>query len=83
MNLNNIIEAKKNVLISRSDCPFCDRAEELLNKKNIPFEKVQKNENPILESEIREAYGHKTYPMVMLDGEFVGGCTELQNYIQN
>lgn len=75
--INEIKEKKQSVFIGFRECPYCVRAEEILQLKNVMYEYVLRDEQPELEKEIKKSYGHKTYPMIFVDGEFVGGCSEL------
>lgn len=66
------------ILYSWTYCPFCVRAVEILERNGIPYtEHVMDGEREAL-NEIKRQYGHPTVPIILLDGEFIGGCDELQ-----
>jgi glutaredoxin 3 len=58
-------------------CPFCVRAKELLEARGIPYEEHVLDDDRAREREVKEQYGHHTVPIILLDGEFIGGCDEL------
>jgi glutaredoxin 3 len=60
-------------------CPFCVKAVALLKQREIKTEAFDISSNPKLRAEISDSVGgYNTVPMIFLDGEFVGGCSELQ-----
>jgi len=60
-------------------CPFCVRAVALLKEKNIDTEVFDVSNDPQLRAKVAESVGgYRTVPMIFLNGEFVGGCSELQ-----
>lgn len=53
---------------SKDNCPFCDRAKNLLKLKNIPYEEIRVDLVP----EAREfimSQGHRTVPQIYRNGE--------------
>ncbi len=65
-------------LYTWSTCPFCVRAKGLLEKHDVSYvEHVMDGKNAEL-AEVKRRYGHSTVPIVLLDGEFVGGCDDLE-----
>ena len=63
-------------LYTWSTCPFCVRAKGLLEKHDVSYvEHVMDGKNAEL-AEVKRRYGHSTVPIVLLDGEFVGGVEE-------
>ena len=72
------------IVYTTSVCPYCQSAKRLLTEKNISFEEVSLDDQPDLRAELSEKFGGwRTVPMIVLDGEFVGGYTELvQHYKQ-
>jgi len=61
------------------DCPYCDKAKQLLEDKNISYEyivlrDIQKRK------EIGTRYNMKTAPIILHNNNLVGGYTELKTY---
>lgn len=73
----------KDVIIYTVDyCPYCKKAEMLLNEKNIPFKKIDISEN---EDEYRKKLGEYydikgrvTVPQIIINGKRIGGFDDLE-----
>jgi len=59
-------------------CPFCQRAKALLKKKNVNFTEVDVDDRPELRSWLTSASGQRTVPQVFINGQPVGGYTDLE-----
>lgn len=69
----------KAVLYTKPMCPFCVKAKAILQQKAIKFVDHDVSANPQLRAEISAFVGGcRTVPMIFLDGNFIGGCSELQ-----
>jgi glutaredoxin 3 len=67
------------VVYATSVCLYCFAARRLLDKLAIPYEEIDVGEDHTLREEMVErARGHRTVPQIFIDGEHVGGYTELQ-----
>ncbi len=59
-------------------CPYCVRAEMLLNHKGVEVEKVRVDQDPERFSEmLGRSGGRRTVPQVFIDGIHVGGYDDL------
>lgn len=58
-------------------CGFCIRAKRLLDERGVPYEDVDVSNDPDLRAKMSEKFSWDTVPMIVLDGEFIGGCSEL------
>ena len=66
-------------IYTKPTCPFCIRAKALLQERGIEFVDHDVSNNPDLRAEVSESVGgYNTVPMIFMDGEFIGGCSELQ-----
>ena len=54
------------ILYSKPTCPYCDRAEDYLNRNNFNFTKIDVTEDATALSFIKEK-GHKTVPQIYFD----------------
>jgi glutaredoxin 3 len=64
-------------LYTWSYCPYCVRAKDLLTRRGVAFtEHVMDGKDRELD-QVKARYGHSTVPIVLLDGQFVGGYREL------
>lgn len=60
-------------------CPFCLRAEKLLNRKGITeIDKVRVDLEPERRVEMMELTGRRTVPQIFINGTHVGGCDDLE-----
>ena len=58
-------------------CGYCTAAKSLLAKKNVPYEEINLARDPAGRAELVEKTGMMTFPQVIIDGEPIGGYTEL------
>jgi glutaredoxin 3 len=59
-------------------CPYCVRAEQLLQRKGVSeIEKVRVDLNPELRIAMMEKTGRRTVPQIYINGEHVGGFDDL------
>jgi glutaredoxin 3 len=58
-------------------CPYCTRAKALLTKKQAQFKEVKVDTRDDLRSWLASASGQRTVPQIFINGESVGGFTEL------
>ncbi len=66
------------IVWSKDNCPYCVQAKALLDQKNIEFEE-RKIGDGWTKDQLLEAVPHaRTVPQIFLDGELVGGFTELR-----
>ena len=69
------------VLVSRSEpvCPFCIDAEDLLNSKGVEFEIINLSGRHTA-MQLFKAYGNTTVPLILKNGEVIGGCQDLMEH---
>ena len=58
-------------------CAYCVRAKALLDDRGISYEEILLDEEPEFRKRLFELTGGWTVPQVLIDGEPVGGFTEL------
>ena len=58
-------------------CGYCMRAKALLKSRGIAFEEVLMDESPTFRQTIYELSGRTTIPLITIDGEPIGGYSEL------
>jgi len=85
-----IIDPQENIftVYSKSGCPNCLKAKQLLKEKNIIFtivdcdEYLLENRDEFLEFIKNQANKeHKTFPMIFDGKQFIGGLSDTVNYI--
>lgn len=69
-------------VFSREGCPYCVRAKSLLHDAGIEFEELVLNRD-YSESTIRSVSGSATVPQIFIDGEYIGGSEELEEWMNS
>jgi len=68
----------KVVMYSTAVCPYCIRAEQLLQRKGVrEIEKIRVDLQPELRAAMMEKTGRRTVPQIYIGDEYVGGYDEL------
>ncbi len=68
----------KAIVWSKYHCPFCDQAKALLKQKGIEFEERKIGDGYTKEDLLEAVPTARTVPQIFLDGELIGGFTELK-----
>jgi len=68
----------KAIVWSKDSCPFCVQAKALLESKGIEFEERNVSQDWTREQLLEAVPTARTLPQIFLDGELVGGFTELR-----
>ncbi len=58
-------------------CGYCVRAKALLDRKGVPYEEIRLDEDAAFRQRLFELTGGWTVPQILIDGEPIGGYTEL------
>ena len=67
----------KVLIYTKSNCPFCVRAKELLKSKGVAFEEVYLDDTPDEYITLKNRTGLMTVPQIFINDELVGGYNEL------
>jgi glutaredoxin 3 len=69
----------KVVMYATAVCPYCVRAEQLLNRKGVAdIEKIRVDLEPARRDEmLARANGKRTVPQIFIGDTHVGGCDDL------
>jgi glutaredoxin len=71
----------KAVVWSKNQCPFCDQAKALLKQRGIEFEEKKIGEGYTREDLLESVPTARTVPQIFLDGNLIGGFTELKRHL--
>ncbi|KAG5501430.1 hypothetical protein JKF63_03243 [Porcisia hertigi] len=77
-----LIRQNKVVMFSWVHCPFCVRAKDILKPLVKDLKVYECDELPNgedLRAQILKTYNHETVPAIFIDGDFIGGCSDLQS----
>ncbi len=64
-------------MYSTQVCPYCMRAERLLNQKGVQVDKILVDKNPEEMQKMIEITGRRTVPQIFIGERHVGGCDDL------
>jgi glutaredoxin 3 len=58
-------------------CGYCVRAKALLDAKRLGYEEIFLDDDPAFRQRVFDLSGQWTVPLILIDGEPIGGYTEL------
>ena len=64
-------------MYATSWCPYCERARQLLQDKNVDFEEIDVEARPEARAEMMARSGRRTVPQIFIGDTHVGGSDEL------
>jgi len=67
-------------VFSREGCPYCVRTKGMLHDAGIRFEELVLNRD-YTEATLRAVSGRSTVPQVFVNGDYIGGSEELEQYL--
>jgi glutaredoxin len=71
------------IIWSKEQCPYCDQAKALLKSKNIAYEERKIGDGYSKEDLLEAVPMARTVPQIFVDGQHVGGFTELRKYVND
>jgi len=72
-----------NIVYSKENCPFCDKAKALLKSHDITFETKMVGVDVTREQLLEAVPTARSVPQVFLYGNYIGGYKELEEYFAN
>ena len=70
---------KQAIIWSKSMCPHCVSAKQLLSAKGIQYEERKIGEEWTREQLLEAVPTARTVPIIFIDGNYIGGFTELKS----
>ena len=67
----------KVIMYSSAYCPFCHRAQALLENKQAEYDVISVDGQPQMRAQMVEKAGRTSVPQIWVGDEHVGGCDEL------
>jgi len=64
-------------------CPYCQRAKDLLSRKNLAFTEINVEDDPKFRDEMMARSGRRTVPQIFIGEKHVGGCDDLFAFDQS
>lgn len=72
----------KALIWSRDFCVYCENAKALLEREGIKYEERKIGKDWTREQLLESVPSAKTVPQIFLDGNYIGGFTELRKYFE-
>lgn len=70
-------------IYTKSNCSYCVHAKDFMKKNNIMFEEFKLDEH-FNRDELKMKYPYATtYPVIVIDGNYIGGFSDLKNLYEN
>jgi glutaredoxin 3 len=66
-------------IYSKTTCPACVMAKDILDKKGVTYEEVILDNKPEETQELISRTGMKTVPQIFINEELIGGCSDLMD----
>lgn len=71
------------IIWSKDHCPYCDQAKALMQQRGIAFEERRIGSGYTREQLLEAVPTARTVPQIFLDGQHIGGFTELKQHLAN
>ena len=68
-------------ILSKPTCPFCNKAKAMLKEKNMAYEEIVIGDT-VSPATIRALSGKTGVPQIFIDGELIGGSSDLEEYLK-
>lgn len=66
------------VVYTTTVCPYCVRAKQLLQRKNVAYKEINLNTEPSeVRTELMARTKHRTVPQIFINEQFIGGFDQL------
>lgn len=66
------------IIYGKTQCPYCDMAKNLCEQKGFEYEYKQLGTDFDRDEMLSTFPGARTFPQIILDGQKIGGYTELK-----
>lgn len=73
---------KRVTLFTKPGCGHCTAAKEALTERGMKYEEIELGQGGVSFSSLAAVSGHGTTPQVYINGERIGGNTELQEWLK-
>lgn len=67
---------------SKENCAYCSQAKRYLEKINKPYESLMLNEDFSRDDVVAKFPTARTFPIIVIDNEYIGGYNELRKYYE-
>lgn len=67
----------KVIIYTKANCPYCDRAKLLLDKRQAAYEEVRVDLDAEKRAEMERLSGRRTVPQIFINGQPMGGFDDI------
>lgn len=71
------------IVYSSPQCPYCERAKELLNRKHVAYTEIRVDLDETKREEMIRLSGRRTVPQIFINDKSVGGFDDLSALAQS
>ncbi len=75
--------AKRVKMYSDPACPYCMRAKALLKRNALNYDEITVTFGSKEFEELSKRTHYKTLPQIFIDGKFIGGLAELEDWLKH
>ncbi len=68
----------KVIMYSKDPCPYCVNAKRLLEGKGVEYEEIDLTDKPDEMQRIKDQTGWRTVPIILINGQLIGGYTDIK-----
>ncbi len=65
------------IVYSTTYCPYCVRAKQLLERKDVEYQEIMVDRDPSLMQEMMERSQRRTVPQIFINEQSIGGYDDL------
>ncbi len=65
------------IVYSTTYCPYCVRAKQLLERKDVEYQEIMVDHDPSLMQEMMERSQRRTVPQIFINEQSIGGYDDL------
>ncbi|KAF7684733.1 Glutaredoxin-2, mitochondrial [Astathelohania contejeani] len=81
-HIKKIISEYGSFMIGKKGCPYCIEAISILKDIDVQYKYFDELEFPDVASSARIMYDYRTFPIIVINGIFIGGCNELKALVE-
>ena len=70
-------------MYSKKNCSYCSSARKILSENNIEFTEYKLTEDFTREQLLEKVPLAKTYPVILVDNNFIGGFSDLKQLLED
>nr|XP_004226857.1 monothiol glutaredoxin-S6-like [Ciona intestinalis] len=84
--VKNEIASNKIQMFSKTYCPYCKMAKDVLNEICVPYNVMEienRDDGPEIQKVLKDITGSSSVPQVFINGQSIGGGTETKKLHEN